>query len=506
VQVAHHLATGASAVEGAVVSLDAANLETTRHTLLRRPQCAACGDENRDLGRQPVALSSRIKQVTADGRHAAVPPETTFERHRHHLSPVTGAVSGLQALSGGDDLPNVYLAGHNFAFPAHDLGSLRRGLRSSSSGKGASDAQAKTSALCEALERYSGLFQGDEPRFAARYHDIRSAAVNPADCLLFSAAQYESRATWNARDSQFSRVPAPFDPRAPYEWTAAWSLTREAPRHLLAGSCYYGYRWPPGQEPCCFADSNGCAAGNTLEEAILQGFLELVERDAVAQWWYNRLHCRGLDIGSFTHPYFEVVADRFERSGRELWALDLTSDLGIPVVAALSRRKNEPRERILFGFGAHLDHQTALLRAVSELCQCLMRAAAGGADDEGRDFADEDFRRWWAGATLAGHPYLAADPGRPHRRSSELAGAASNDLLDDILWCRGIVESRGMEVIVLDQTRPDIGLSVVRVVVPGLRHFWPRFAPGRLYDGPVASGHLERPLSEAELNPVPMFI
>jgi ribosomal protein S12 methylthiotransferase accessory factor len=60
-----------------------------------------------------------------------------------------------------------------------------------------------------------------------------------------------------------------------------------------------------------------------------------------------------------------------------------------------------------------------------------------------------------------------------------------------------------MELLVLDQTRPDIGLPVVKVIVPGLRHFWPRLAPGRLYDVPVAMGWLSEPLRERDLCPIP---
>jgi ribosomal protein S12 methylthiotransferase accessory factor len=63
-----------------------------------------------------------------------------------------------------------------------------------------------------------------------------------------------------------------------------------------------------------------------------------------------------------------------------------------------------------------------------------------------------------------------------------------------------------MEVLVLDQTRPDIGLNVVKVIVPGMRHFWKRLAPGRLYDVPVKLGWLPESLKENQLNPVPMFL
>jgi len=61
-----------------------------------------------------------------------------------------------------------------------------------------------------------------------------------------------------------------------------------------------------------------------------------------------------------------------------------------------------------------------------------------------------------------------------------------------------------MEFLVLEQTRPDIGMPVARVIVPGMRHFWPRFAPGRLYDVPVSTGHRQTPLAEANLNPAPV--
>ena len=75
-----------------------------------------------------------------------------------------------------------------------------------------------------------------------------------------------------------------------------------------------------------------------------------------------------------------------------------------------------------------------------------------------------------------------------------------------MLLCQELIERQGMEMLVLDQTRPDIGLPVVKVIVPGLRHFWARFAPGRLYEIPVALGWVPEQLTEEQLNPVPMFL
>jgi ribosomal protein S12 methylthiotransferase accessory factor len=74
------------------------------------------------------------------------------------------------------------------------------------------------------------------------------------------------------------------------------------------------------------------------------------------------------------------------------------------------------------------------------------------------------------------------------------------------MFCKSLVEQHGMEMLVLDLTRPDIELPVVKVVVPGLRPQWPRLAPGRLYDVPVRLGWLPHPLLEEQLNPIPMFL
>ena len=81
----------------------------------------------------------------------------------------------------------------------------------------------------------------------------------------------------------------------------------------------------------------------------------------------------------------------------------------------------------------------------------------------------------------------------------------STDTRDDVERCRALVEAKGMEFLVLDQTRPDVGMPVVRVIVPGMRHFWERFAPGRMYDVPVNMGYRTRPLAESELNAAPVI-
>jgi hypothetical protein len=68
------------------------------------------------------------------------------------------------------------------------------------------------------------------------------------------------------------------------------------------------------------------------------------------------------------------------------------------------------------------------------------------------------------------------------------------------------IEDKGLEILILDQTRSDIGLPVVKIVAPGMRHFWARYAPGRLFHVPVMEGWLESAKTESELNPTAMFL
>ncbi len=239
----------------------------------------------------------------------------------------------------------------------------------------------------------------------------------------------------------------------------------------------------------------------------MQGFLELVERDSVALWWYNRVPRPRVDLSSFGHPSLDAIGTFLRERGRDLWALDLTSDLGIPVFATVSRAVEGP-EGISLGFGAHLDPDVALMRAVTEHMQTL--AVVLPADRRGGlsvdAVSDPEARGWLTGARVAEHPYLAPDPRARPRSRGDFLSRASGDLLDDILACQAVVERHGLELLVLDATRPEIGVPVVKVIVPGLRHFWARFAPGRLFDVPVKLGWADCPRPEAGLNPVALFL
>jgi oxazoline/thiazoline synthase len=474
-----------------IISLDLLGSTITKHYVAKRPQCPTCGARKlRDPRRAPapIELSGGAKLVMTSGGYRSVSARTTVARNRKHVSPLTGVVTRLERIEADLPMNTNYHATHNFSAPAQSVDQLRSGLSGGSFGKGSTAEQAEASALMESIERYSGIFQGDEIRIKKRFTDFSPGdAIAPNDVLLFSEAQSQLAPDDDAHDSP--AAPVVFDPSAKIEWSPVWSLRDGRFKYLPTSLLYFFYSGPyPFQ-----ADSNGCAAGNTVEEAIVQGFLELVERDAYAIWWYNRSQRTEVDLSQFDDAYVRDLHSQLAEKGRKLWVLDVTSDLGVPTYVAILHWMQNGQENIEFGSGAHFDKRIALLRTLTELNQFLSIGLMGGGTGE-KPSLD--------GVTplhLEQYPFLIPSGKSPVQSGPDF-GALDNTR-DQVLACVEIAKRAGLDFLVVNQTRPDIDVAVVRVVVPGLRHFYRRFAPGRLYDVPVKLGLRDQPIPENELTP-----
>jgi oxazoline/thiazoline synthase len=478
-----------------IISLDLLGASIAKHYVSTRPQCAACGNETwRDPSRSPtpIELDTSGKLVMTSGGYRSLSSWETVARYRKHVSPLTGVVSRLERIEADLPLNTNYVAKHNFSAPAKSVYQLRGGAGGASFGKGSTAEQGEASALMESIERYSGVFQGDEIRTTSRLTDFAPGdAIPPNDVLLYSEGQYQRGIAPAVGAYDTPLTPTLFDPSAEIEWSPVWSLRDKRFKYLPTSILYFFYRG----SVAFFADSNGCAAGNTREEAIVQGFLELVERDAYAIWWYNRLRRPAVDLERFDDAYVRELHSRLTDQGRRLWVLDITSDLGIPSFVAVTHWIQDGKENIEFGSGSHFDARIAMLRTLTELNQFLSLGLMGGGTGEKSSLDG------MTPLSLADHPFLIPNDTPMVRPDFDVkfGHLATNE---QVTACVRLVERHGFDFLVLDQTRPDVETPVVRVIVPGLRHFYRRFAPGRLYDVPVKLGLIDRPLEENELNPI----
>ncbi|GAA1690180.1 TOMM precursor leader peptide-binding protein [Microbacterium sediminicola] len=505
---------GATELTGSLLSIDTVTWERTWHSVTYPPRFVSGMHSDEVLPettREPQPMEFSSSPLTSDpGGHRALTVDEALARFGHLVSPITGVVGGLQRITADDDtLMHTYASSHNWATHADSLAFLRSSLRSQSGGKGTSDAQAKMGALGEAVERYSGVYRGNEIRRFGLLSDFAPNVVDPREIMLFSDAQYERRRETNASGNALQTVPEVFDPELPTDWSPMWSPTAQEHVWVPTGLLYYNYsRFAPQDAPnrrSFYADSNGCAAGSTIAEAALQGLLELVERDAVATWWYSRVRRPALRLEDFMTDYLRQLIDWLDTNGRDFWLIDVTNDIGIPVVAACAPRRDaapDESDQIILGFGAHLDPHVAVLRAATEATQFFAALSTIDEGDLHKAF-DPGATEWWRTATVESEPYLV--PSGEQRRHSDFATLTGDDLATEVQTTIDLIEARGPRVLLLDQSRPDTGMAVVKALAPGLRHFWDRRAPGRLYDTPVELGWLAEPLSESDLNPTPVF-
>jgi ribosomal protein S12 methylthiotransferase accessory factor len=205
-----------------------------------------------------------------------------------------------------------------------------------------------------------------------------------------------------------------------------------------------------------------------LLEAVVHGICELVERDGIALW--HVLGARGqserrIDPATIDDPDCRWLLDRFASAGIEVCIWDLTTDVGVATFRVHSVDRTDGFRPALpaGGSGCHPDRAVALARALSEAAQSRVTYISGARDDAGR------------AAYAERHSFDAVNEARreleqPVSRSYLDVPTRRADALDeDVAWLLSRLTDAGLrQVIVVDLSDPDMGVAVVRVVIPGL--------------------------------------
>jgi ribosomal protein S12 methylthiotransferase accessory factor len=336
--------------------------------------------------------------------------------------------------------------------------------------------EARARCVGEAVERFSIQLHGDEAVIHARYRDLGPVAVHPNEILLLSAAQVQ-----NSGDPGIRAIQR-FDEDTPIPWVRAASLTGDGDRLIAAGLCRSGYL-----SNSLAVDSNGCGAGPDIGYATRSATFELIERDAVAIWWYNRISRPELPLARVARGWSDLLG-LFRIRKRSVRLLDLTTDIGVPVCAAVSTTQSG--SHIVVGSAAGLAIQSAAWRATAECAASLL--SLEGHQGKGASLRESRLLNWFRNALLSEHSHLAP---------SQVVAAMPKPVPANRLF--ECVSVRGVNLYSVDLTRPELRIPAIRVLGPGLRHWHPRFAPGRLYDVPVGLGWVGKQTTEAEMNPIP---
>lgn len=238
----------------------------------------------------------------------------------------------------------------------------------------------------------------------------------------------------------------------------------------------------PDGSGCFLTTSSGLASGNHELEAVLHGLYELCERDAVALWLAagsrHRRNTR-VDPTTIDDPHCLELLERFARADIAVGIWDATSDIGLPVFVVEIVDRHPHDLRVLYvcgGQGCHRARSVALVRALTEAAQSRLTAISGARDDADRG-AYQRFRRpAQIDASLA-----EIDGAPPTASFGDVPDRWSTSLEDDLEAVLAALRDAGLrQAAVVDLTRPEIGIPVARVVVPGLESMTdaPGYTPG----------------------------
>lgn len=444
---------------------------------------------------EPERRANVVKQPSAD-----------LERLMALVSSRTGVVKSLIPLVKGATDPTppyIYralVANHSYGKESGRLVGV---------GKAETREGAKVRALAEAVERYCATQPNCKRSIRTSLAELGPRGLDPSDCVLYSDRQYNTPGFSYAR----------FSAQTTMTWTDGVVLPDNEVIFVPTILVYLIRTWKEQREYICLPTSNGLAAGVTLDMAILNGLLEVVERDAFMVSWLTRRQCSRVNYwrqGGLP----ATIRNHYSNFGIEVVVVNITTDLPIHVMMAISIDRGGGGPTAVIGLGADLNPRIAVEKALLETCQGRSGEAVRYRDkppqEQLRSFDDVhdsmDHGALFSMAHMLGQLYFLLAHGPFHEMPLEqLRDHSTGDVRGDLRHCIDALVSVGSKVAYVEVTTPDIsplGLRVVQTLVTGLQpiHFGygkERLGGPRLFEVPMKLGYSARPLTEDEINPCP---
>jgi thioglycine synthase len=418
-----------------------------------------------------VQLQSRIKW-TVNGTSRIRPAQETLEK----VIPISKRI-GVTRLADITDMDVLHIPNYSAVVPGTE------DYIWVYSGKGPTRGHAKASALMESIERYSSLPSGGPRKFTrSSYAELSKTHKVLHPDRIVEPVRFEYR------DDILM------------DWLPGYDLASGEDVMVPASVALFRYTPPPpAVNPFAYFHTNGLASGNVMEEAVCHALCEVIERDAMSiaelrasaipfhilRTVHHSLNSAGMhvppipadkfvddpsvfpdvDVSEIDFEPARNLVDKFNRAGISLTIKDITSDIGMPTFNASSVEwVTHDYGYLAEGHGTHPDARIALLRAITEVSQTRAANIQGARDDLRKIKYGEqntDDRRAWQ--------FMQSTK---KIRFSQVQTFFNEDILDDIKLVLSRLESVGLpQAIIVDLTNPDIGIPVVRAIVPGLETF-----------------------------------
>ncbi|GAA0390958.1 TOMM precursor leader peptide-binding protein [Paenibacillus motobuensis] len=487
-------------IESRMYLINLRTMQSSSHFFLPDPLCPICGrlpEDDAETAR--VVLQPSLK-IGVEAFRCRSKDELKDVLAREYLDVRTGFLNGKMI-----DLVSPF-ADASINLPLF-------GGDEACAGRTHSYADSEMTAILEGLERYCGLSpHGKKTVVHDSFNNVQDQALDPLRVGVHAKEQYE-RAGFPFK---------PFDPEQPIDWVWGYSFLQQRPilvPELLAyysSGCGHGF---------VYETSNGCALGGSLEEAILYGMLEVVERDSFLMTWYARLPLPRLDHRSVQDQELRWMTDRLEAvAGYDVHLYNSTMEHGIPSVWALAKNKKERGLNLICAAGAHPDPIRAAKSAIHEVAGMLLTVSDKFEEnrqqyermllDPYQVIQMEDHSMLYGLKQAEERLHFLLNSDRPMQTFAEAFEPRdwNADLTDDLKAMLHVFRQLNLEVIVVDQTTPETrrnGLHCVKVLIPGMlpmtfgQHLIRLTGLDRVLRVPAELSYSLEPLSPEQLNPYP---
>lgn len=329
------------------VRVDADHGQVVLHTYARHPECGVCrAAENHCSPAIPVPLAA---MMAATGRRTA-----DLAQLANGLRPyVFDTRLGLVRNTFRPDAPLLQSVSIAPLFPFTTPSFTESGY-----GRSGEPLRDSDIALFEAIERFAAM----KPRGALQViRDCRAnlgeVAFDPATLIPHVDAAFAP-----GRMERYSSATV-------YDWIWAYSAQQQRQILIPQQLAYYGQF---GEEPCggrfVHETSSGSAIGGSVEEAMLYGLTEAVERDAFLVSWYGHRRCPTILPSSVADGLLNPLLARLAAQGLELVIQSVAVDLPVHVFAVRILNRTAEQDRAWYvAAGAHLNPLEALQSAVNEV-------------------------------------------------------------------------------------------------------------------------------------------
>lgn len=370
--------------------------------------------------------------------HRAINPEKTILNHENKLK-----IAGITRITEITHLDRVGIPVYSAIRPTAQDGGV-----SVYAGKGAEKNQAKASAMMEGFERYSAEKQeiDNENSLISTTEDLENF-INPHDLILPEISK-----KFDFNDTSL-------------EWTISTDIITEKEYYIPSNAVFHPFI-PKNSQSIFKGNTNGLASGNILEEAVLHGILEVIERDAWSIFELTKINKKRIITENIENQLINSLLQKFKKESINIKLIDMTADIDIPTIAAIADDTLLKDPALLtLGVGTHLNPEIAILRALTEVAQSRATQIHGAREDTTR----ADFMRKAGYERMKRMNSHYFKDNEKEINLEEIENKSTDSFKLDIETAIFELKKSSIKnVLFTNLNRKEIGIDVVRVIIPGM--------------------------------------